>query len=106
VQVLGKDEVARLAARFNWAADRIAKLLAAERRILASASHELRSPLARLRLALELMREEAGERVARRVDEAAAEIAELDGLVEDVLLASRLQAARAAPSRRWTSPRS
>jgi two-component system, OmpR family, sensor kinase len=60
--------------------------------VLRNASHELRSPLARLRMALELMREQGGPGVARRVDDAAAEIAELDGQIEDILLASRLEA--------------
>lgn len=92
VEVSGADEVARLAGSLNWAAERMERLIEAHRRVLRSASHELRSPLARLRMALELMREGGGPDVARRVDDAAAEIAELDGQIEDILLASRLEA--------------
>jgi len=88
VAVEGRDEVAALAASFNHAADRIEALVSAQRTLLASASHELRSPLARLRVALELMgadRPDLRERVAR-------DVAELDDLIEELLLASRLEA--------------
>lgn len=97
VAVEGRDEVARLAERFNAAAERIERLIERERRVLASASHELRSPLARLRLALELIRQEGGQAAAGRIAEAVADIGELDELVEDVLLASRLEAGRRGP---------
>jgi signal transduction histidine kinase len=89
VPVEGRDEVADLARSFNRAADRIAALVGAQRTLLASASHELRSPLARIRVALELMgaeRPDLRDRVAR-------DIAELDDLIAELLLASRLQAA-------------
>jgi signal transduction histidine kinase len=84
--VEGRDEVAAVAASFNAAADRVDALLAAHKALLAHASHELRSPLARIALAAEML---AGD------DSAAAraiqgEIAELDALVGEILLASRL----------------
>jgi signal transduction histidine kinase len=89
VPVEGRDEVADLARSFNRAADRIAALVGAQRALLASASHELRSPLARIRVALELM---GAERPDLR-DRVAKDIAELDDLIAELLLASRLQAA-------------
>ena len=55
VPVEGSDEVAFLAERFNHAAERIERLLASHKSLLANASHELRSPLARIRMGLELM---------------------------------------------------
>ncbi|MEE8558807.1 MAG: HAMP domain-containing sensor histidine kinase [Myxococcota bacterium] len=88
VPVEGRDEVSDLARSFNRAADRIERLVNAQRRLLASASHELRSPLARLRLAVELMG--AGGRPELQA-EAVADVDELDALIEDLLLASRLQ---------------
>jgi signal transduction histidine kinase len=97
VDVDGRDEIAGLAARFNEAAARIERLVKAQRTMLAQASHELRSPLARLRLALELMRDDDASGVARRIDEASGEIAELDELVEDILLSSRLTAGARGP---------
>jgi signal transduction histidine kinase len=87
VPVEGRDEVAGLATSFNRAADRIEALVGAQRTLLASASHELRSPLARIRVALELM---GAERPDLR-DRVAKDIAELDELIGELLLASRLQ---------------
>jgi signal transduction histidine kinase len=93
VETGGHDEVAALAASFNQAAGRIEALVTSHKSLLANASHELRSPLARMRMALSLM-EETGdaaqrERLAR---ELRTNIGELDTLVEEVLLASRLDA--------------
>ncbi len=53
MKVEGKDEVARLAETFNGTAERIEALITANRSLLANASHELRSPLARLRIGIE-----------------------------------------------------
>jgi signal transduction histidine kinase len=83
----GRDEVARLAASFNRAAGRIEELVGAHKRLLAHASHELCTPLTRIRLALELA--EASLEPHRR-DGLRQDIAELDGLIDEILLASRL----------------
>ena len=92
VPVVGHDEIATLAERFNQTAAAIQGLLAQERQMLAGASHELRSPLARIRMALELLAGEAdpGRRgdLARRASE---DIVELDALVEELLLSARAQ---------------
>ena len=89
VEVRGHDEIADLARSFNRAAERIEKLVAAQRSALASASHELRSPLARIRVAIELLGEEEGADLRARV---ARDIAELDDLIGELLLTSRLDA--------------
>ena len=91
-RVDGDDEIAAVAASFNAAADRADALLAAHKALLAHASHELRSPLARLALAAEML---AGSTAPDPASEAWAatirgEIVELDALVEEILLASRL----------------
>jgi len=95
VEVRGRDEIAALAHRFNASAARIEALVAQQRRVLASASHELRAPLARLRMALELALEPNAQleepRRAQLLGDASADIDELDGLVADVLIASRAQ---------------
>ncbi|MEC5398329.1 HAMP domain-containing sensor histidine kinase [Uliginosibacterium sp. H1] len=82
----GCDEVTELAARFNQAADRVEALVSSQRAMLASASHELRSPLARIRMAIDLIGEERPDLQAQ----IARDIAELDALIGDLLLASRL----------------
>lgn len=89
VAVEGRDEVARLAASFNRAAGRIEALVDAQKSLLANASHELRSPLARLRMAAELLQKDAPPEIRA---ELARNIAELDQLIEELLLASRLDA--------------
>jgi signal transduction histidine kinase len=92
VKVEGKDEIAALAERFNQAAEAIQSLLARERQMLATASHELRSPLARIRVALELLSEEASaERRSELARRSSEDIAELDALVEELLMAARPQ---------------
>jgi len=92
VEVEGRDEVADLAQSFNQAAQRIEDLISAHRNLLANASHELRSPLARLKMAVSMMAElppERGEALRQEINQ---DIKELDALVEEVLLASRLDA--------------
>ena len=86
VVVEGNDEVARLATSFNHAAARIEQLVGAHKMLLAQASHELRTPLTRIRLALDLSRDID----PKRRQGLEADIAELDHLIEEILLASRL----------------
>lgn len=90
----GKDEVADLARSFNRAAGQIEALLRSHQSLLANASHELRSPLARLKMAFSMLDTADGAHRQRLQDEIHTNIAELDALVEEVLLASRLDSAR------------
>ena len=91
VRISGRDEIAKLAETFNASAARIEHLLNAHKILLANASHELRSPLSRLRMAAERLGS-GDEAAAAAQAEIRRNIAELDALVEEVLLASRLQA--------------
>ena len=88
VDETGRDEAAFLAKRFNRAADQIEALVQSQKSMLANASHELRSPLARIRMGLELM--ETAPSAALK-SELARNIAELDALIDEILLASRLE---------------
>jgi signal transduction histidine kinase len=77
-----RDEIGTLSRAFNEMADRIARLITGERRLLQDISHELRSPLARLKLAITLARtaadrEGALDRVERDVDRITALTADL-----------------------------
>jgi signal transduction histidine kinase len=99
VPEVGQDEVAFLAARFNHAAQRIEtlvksheSLLASQKSLLANASHELRSPLTRIRMGLELMGSPTSPAFKNEITR---NIAELDQLIEEILLASRLDAREA-----------
>ncbi|HSQ70785.1 MAG TPA: HAMP domain-containing sensor histidine kinase, partial [Rubrivivax sp.] len=91
----GRDEVAALGASFNRAATRIEALLHSHRSLLANASHELRSPLARLKMAVAMLEDTPPPQRAALRHEIDTDIAELDALVEEVLLTSRLDAAAA-----------
>ncbi|MGB3502212.1 MAG: HAMP domain-containing sensor histidine kinase [Mesorhizobium sp.] len=88
VPVEGTDEIASVARSFNRAADRIEGLVGSHRSLLANASHELRAPVTRLRMAVELD-DPANSQRAR--DEILENLSEIDTLVEEILLASRLE---------------
>jgi signal transduction histidine kinase len=92
VKVEGRDEVAGLAASFNRSAERIEGLVGAHKTLLANASHELRSPLARIRMAIEMLHADAKPELKRELER---DIAELDTLVDEILVASRLDAVAA-----------
>jgi two-component system, OmpR family, sensor kinase len=95
--VQGDDEVADLSVHFNAAAERIEGLMASQKSLLANASHELRSPLARIRMGLELVdgpRADAALQQRTRA-EILRNMAELDQLIDEILLASRLDAKEA-----------
>lgn len=89
VPIEGRDEVAALARSFNDAAARIEQLLGSHRTMLANASHELRSPLARIQMGVAMVKADARPDIAAELEQS---IAELDALVEEILLASRLDA--------------
>ena len=88
VPVHGHDEVADLSRQFNAAAARIQTLVQTHKSLLANASHELRSPLTRIRMGLELMGGTQPSPAFR--EEILRNISELDQLVDEILLASRL----------------
>ncbi len=88
----GQDEVAHLARGFNEAAGRVQALLQSHKALLANASHELRSPLTRIRMGLELMDAQTSAIVKAEI---ARNIQELDLLIGEILLASRLDASEA-----------
>jgi signal transduction histidine kinase len=77
-----RDEIGYLARAFNETAERLQRLLTSERRLLADVSHELRSPLARLKFAVKLARNcpdqgLALDRIERDVDRIATMVSEL-----------------------------
>lgn len=92
IQESGSDELAFLAQRFNHAAERVETLLKSHKSLLANASHELRSPLARIRMGVELIGPEVSPGFQSEIRR---NIAELDQLIDEILLASRLDAKEA-----------
>jgi two-component system sensor histidine kinase CpxA len=94
-----RDEIGDLSRDVNTMADRVEALLGAQQRLLQDVSHELRSPLARLHLALELARGRGrGDGDAEReahLDRVGREADRLDGLIGQLLVLSRLESAAA-----------
>lgn len=84
----GRDEVAAMGQSFNAMADRIQGMVRGQKELLAGVSHELRSPLARMKVSLELLRQ--GGVTSDRLSDIEADVDAVDGLVEELLVASRL----------------
>jgi two-component system sensor histidine kinase CpxA len=87
-----RDEIAGLAGAFDAMAERLEKAFGAQRQLLSDASHELRSPLARLQVALELARQRSGGQTEEEFDRIELEIERLNGLIGQILELSRLEA--------------
>ena len=94
VAVTGKDEVAAVASSFNAAAAKVETLVRSHQSLLANASHELRSPLARMKMAVSMLDDASPAQRTKLKQEINTNVAELDALVEEVLLASRLDGAQ------------
>jgi two-component system, OmpR family, sensor histidine kinase MprB len=92
LDVMGSDELARLAGTFNRTLDALERSVEAQRNLVADASHELRTPIATIRANLQLMRDEQlltpEDRAALRAD-VIEELDELTALVGDVVELAR-----------------
>jgi signal transduction histidine kinase len=94
----GTDEIRTLTAAFDDMADRLERLVQGQKELLQNVSHELRSPLTRMRVALELLRRAPGDGpgtdddAAARLADLERDLQDLDLLIEDVLAAARLDA--------------
>ncbi|HXB22834.1 MAG TPA: ATP-binding protein [Candidatus Solibacter sp.] len=86
-----KDELAELGREFDQMAERIEALIYSQKRLLADISHELRSPLARLSVALELARKNGTEKSAPALDRIEQEGERLNKLVGQLLALTRLE---------------
>jgi len=87
-------EMTALASEFDEMAARIKALIESHRRLVRDVSHELRSPLARLRVALELARDGDDAQVHASLDRIESESARLEGMLSQALELSRLETKR------------
>ena len=85
------DELADLGREFDHMAERIAALISSQKRLLADISHELRSPLARLTVALELARKNTTGKGAAALDRIEMESERVNALVGQLLALTRLE---------------
>jgi two-component system sensor histidine kinase CpxA len=86
-----QDELADLGREFDHMAERIAALISAQKRLLADISHELRSPLARLTVALELARKNTTGKGIAALDRIELESERVNSLVGQLLALTRLE---------------
>jgi two-component system OmpR family sensor kinase len=94
-QVHGKDEIAQLATVFNTMAENLQNTLQQRKEYLALISHELKSPLARMRIALELLADKNENKpdVLEIIQGIKSEISESEQLIEQLLVLSRIEMA-------------
>ncbi|WP_437629759.1 ATP-binding protein [Sorangium sp. So ce854] len=94
-QLAGADgETVALGRDMDRMAERIDELLETQRRLLRDVSHELRSPLARLNIALELVRRRSPPDVEPAFDRIERETERLNGMIGELLTLSRLETGR------------
>jgi two-component system sensor histidine kinase CpxA len=98
----GGDEVGQLVFDFNHMAERLEILIGAQQRLIRDISHELRSPLTRLVLALGLARQSDVPNPAA-LDRIEKETERLNEMIERLLTLSRLESATEAPSKTTVS---
>jgi len=94
----GPSEVRRLASNFNVMAARLESLVHGHQATMADVSHQLRTPLAALRLRLDLLAQDSDEAVAAELADAQEEIARLSRLVDGLLAVARAESSTAAPT--------
>ncbi|HEY4365526.1 MAG TPA: ATP-binding protein [Bryobacteraceae bacterium] len=95
-----RDEIAGLARNFDTMAERIEALITGQRRLLGDVSHELRSPLSRLIVALSLVKQGPAEEAAENLERIGLEARRLDSLIGQLLALTRIDSGvdRGAPA--------
>jgi signal transduction histidine kinase len=92
-KITTQDEIGEMGEAFNQMADSLSKMIKSGRDLLTNVSHELRSPLARIRVAQELIQDRLNQRGDREVDKYLSamqrEVEEMDLLVGKILLLSK-----------------
>jgi two-component system sensor histidine kinase CpxA len=85
-----RDEIADLARDFDRMAERIEALVTGQRRLLGDVSHELRSPLSRLIVALSLVKQGSGDEAAENLERIGLEARRLDTMIGQLLALTRI----------------
>jgi len=95
--LMGPPETRHLSGTFNDMAGRLEALIGSHRTLVADISHQLRTPLAALRLRLELLHDDVGSTAAGELDGALGEISRLSRLVDGLLAVARAEHTEPAP---------
>ncbi len=89
-----RDEIGQLSRAFNHMADRLEEMIRGGKELTANVSHELRSPLARIRVAEELIRRKADQEgcqgLATHLDDIKEDIEEQDRIIERIMILSKM----------------
>ena len=95
--LMGPPETRHLSGTFNDMAGRLEALIGSHRTLVADISHQLRTPLAALRLRLELLHDDVDSTAAGELDGALGEISRLSRLVDGLLAVARAEHTEPAP---------
>ena len=93
------DEIGELVQDFDRMAERIEGLVNSQRQLMSDISHELRSPLARLNVALGLARQRAGNAAVTHLDRIEREAERLNDMIGRILVLTRMETATAPPEK-------
>jgi two-component system sensor histidine kinase CpxA len=92
-----RDEIAELVRDFDSMAEELRNLIQSERNLLSGVSHELRSPIARIRLALTLARDADVRERREMLDRIEQDTIQLDSMLEKILTVARLEGGQHKP---------
>jgi signal transduction histidine kinase len=92
-----RDEIADLVRDFDTMAGELRTLIQSERNLLSGVSHELRSPIARIRLALTLARDADDVERSEMLDRIEQDTIQLDSMLEQILTVARLESGQHKP---------
>lgn len=85
-----KDEIGEVSRAFDEMAKRVSLLMAAQRELMANVSHELKTPLSRIHVAVDLFNDGVSDQAKDILSEIAHDLGELERLIEDVMTVARL----------------
>lgn len=86
-----RDEIGELGEQIDDMAARLARLIAAERELLANVAHELRTPLSRIGVALDLAAEGDADSARAALGEISIDVSELETITDDIFMAMRFE---------------
>lgn len=89
------DELGEVARAFDDMAERVTRLMTAQRELMANVSHELQTPLSRIQVTVDLMLDGIDDRAKELLPEISHDLGEVERLIEDVMTLSRLDLSRA-----------
>ncbi len=92
-----RDEIADLVRDFDSMAGELRTQIQSERNLLSGVSHELRSPIARIRLALTLARDADDDERSEMLDRIEQDTIQLDSMLEQILTVARLESGQHKP---------